>query len=88
MKPTITTAEILTELEKAAKLVHSDDDAFTLNELVEATGWGPVQARRRLVAAKKAGRLSVVRVMRENLAGYLQPAPAYRIAPTPKKARK
>lgn len=81
---TLTTAEILAELEAAAKHVETPDDAFTIDELHDTTGWGRVQIRNRLKLAKKAGRLAVVRVQRENLMGNLQPVPAYRILPVAK----
>lgn len=84
---TLTTAEILAELEAAAKHVETPDDAFTIEELRDATGWGGVQIRNRLKLAKKAGRLAVVKVKRENLMGNMQPVPAYRILPA-KKGKK
>lgn len=88
MKPTITAAEVLQELERAAALVADAGDAFTLRDLQEATGWGSIRTRNLLRQAKKAGRLEVVRVQRENLAGYLQATFAYRIVPAQKGKRK
>jgi hypothetical protein len=86
MKPTITTAELLTELDRATRLVHTEDNAFTLAELLEVTGWGPIQARKKLLLAKRAGHLEVVRVLRENITGAMQGVPGYRIT-APKKGK-
>lgn len=87
MATNITMAEVLQELEAAVKRTNSPDDAPTILELQEATGWGSIRVRKSLTVAKKAGRLQAVRVMRENLAGFQQPSYGYRILPEKKAKR-
>lgn len=87
MATNITMSEVLAELELATKRINSPDDAPTITELQEETGWGSIRVRATLREAKKAGRLQAVRVMRENLAGYMQPSVGYRILPAKKSKR-
>jgi hypothetical protein len=62
------------------------DGAFTVKELVQATGRGPEWVRTSLRAAIAAGAWEVVRIHRKNMAGYMQTMPAYR--PVAKKKKK
>ena len=55
------------------------DGYFTSDELVEASGAGITRVRSWLKAAKRAGRLDVRIVQRENIVGVMRPTPGYRI---------
>lgn len=75
----MTNAEILAAIELALSTTTDDDGAMTMNELSEALALGHQAVRVRLRALKAAGRLEVVRVKRESLAGIMQPVWAYKI---------
>ena len=78
----MTAEELLSELESVlAEAGRGPDDAYTREELEEILGLGESAVRRRLRAMKKAGRLQIVTVVRENVAGEPSRRPAYRILP-------
>lgn len=83
---TITTAEILAEIEAATKRTDTKDGYCSIAEMVAQTGLPDARIRKALIAAKGEGRLEVARVSRETLAGAMHPVPVYRI--TPIKRRK
>ena len=78
---TITTAEILAELEAATQRMDAPDGFCSIAEMVAQTGLADARIRKALIAAKMAGRLEVARVPRETLAGAMHPTPVYRIVP-------
>jgi len=75
----MTEAELLAAIETALSTTESPEGAMTMQELMAASGANEKAMRTRLRALKNAGRLEVVRVGRENLAGYVTPVPAYRL---------
>jgi hypothetical protein len=78
---TITTAEILAELEAASRAIAAPDGYCSIAEMVAQTGLADARIRKALVAAKAAGRLQMTRVPRETLSGAMHPTPVYRIVP-------
>ncbi len=78
---TITTAEILAELEAATKAIDAPDGFCSIAEMVAQTGLADARIRKALIAAKQEGRLQMTRVLRETLAGAMHPIPVYRIVP-------
>jgi hypothetical protein len=82
---TITTAEILAELEAASHAIAAPDGYCSIAEMVAQTGLADARIRKALIAAKAAGRLEVARVPRETLSGAMHPTPVYRIAPAKRK---
>lgn len=70
--------ELLAALEDAFLSATDPEGAMTMAELVETTGMSDKSLRPRLLKLKRSGKLEAVRVVRENLAGYRQPVPAYR----------
>lgn len=75
-------SQVLEELYRALQNP-GPDDAMTRREISEALGLGAEAVRKRLRAAKKAGRLQACRVLRENLEGQMQSTPAYRLTGEP-----
>lgn len=84
---TLTVAEMLDAIQKAVTQIDTPDDAFTVDDLVVATGWPNAKVRHSLKVAKAQGRLRVVQVQRETIVGYLRPIPGYVLLP-PKKAKR
>lgn len=82
---TITTAEILAELEAATKAIDAPDGFCSIAEMVAQTGLPDSKVRKALIAAKQEGRLQMTRVPRETLAGSMHPIPVYRIVPAKRK---
>jgi predicted ArsR family transcriptional regulator len=82
---TMTTEEILLELEKAISKADSPDDAITTPELAELLSVGDAAVRRRLKRLSKSGRVVPVRVHRTDLAGCPRLVWAYKILPNPEK---
>lgn len=74
-------SDILRELESAIAAAGNPEGAYTTQELGEALGLGEEAVRRRLKALKRAGRLEVLTVRRENINGVMDHRPAYRILP-------
>ena len=84
---TLTVAEMLDAIQKAVTQIDAPDDAFTVDDLMGATGWNNARVRRTPKVAKAQGRLQVVRVQRETIAGVQRPIPGYVLLP-PKKAKR
>lgn len=84
---TITTAEILAELEAASQRADAPDGYITIREMKDQTNLAEARIRQALMSAKHDGRLDMRKVMKETLSGTMQPVPVYRIRPV-KKARK
>lgn len=61
-------------------------NAWTMNELVAATGCSSKTIARALNRLKVDGRLVMERVTRQDLMGRSSPVPAYRILSTKRKA--
>ncbi len=72
----ITESEILAELEK---LGTAPDDARTMLELSDATGYSRSKVQQDLGKLHRAGRLVVHRVVRRKLDGKSQIVPAYTV---------
>ena len=54
------------------------DGAWTREELEERLGWGKHKILERLHALKKAGKVKVERIKREDIAGTMRKIPCYR----------
>ncbi|HEX6940224.1 MAG TPA: hypothetical protein VF158_12490 [Longimicrobiales bacterium] len=54
-------------------------DGFTTTELADQLGWHTAKVRAALHRLRKDGLVEPVRVIRENLAGGVQPVPGYRL---------
>ncbi len=72
--PVLTAAEVLADLFPRA------GEGTTTTEFAEAWGCSPATALRRVHKFVKAGLLVPTRVQRENIAGRVQPVPAYILA--------
>ena len=77
----ITQDDLLAALAEAIRPVEGPTDAKTMDEMMLTSGWGQDKLRRALKLAKQQGRLEVVQVVRESLAGATIRVPAYRLKP-------
>lgn len=83
----ITQAELLDALAAAAP-GRTADDARTVAEIREDTGFSREFVLAALHAARRAGVLRIHRVYRETLLGHRQRVPAYTITPVAKPSKK
>lgn len=74
----ITLEELLADL-RGVESNSGPDDALTMLEWREATGWGEKRLRRSIKLLIGAGAMEAVRVKRESMVGVIQPVHAYRI---------
>ena len=84
MKINITTTEILEALRAGRRTPINPDDAYTVREMVERTGWTRNRIEIQLRAIKAQGNLEMVTVQRERLDGMMHACPAYRFTKSPK----
>lgn len=77
--PGITQADLLRALEEALVSEQNPEGAMTVKELSAATDMHETKIREGLNQLKSVGRLEVVRVRREDLAGRQMKVPAYRL---------
>lgn len=84
MSIVITEAEILAELVKVSA---APEDAMTMVEIADATGYSRGKVRQDLAKIHRAGRLLVHRVVRRKMDGGSQIVPAYTVAPKKKAKR-
>lgn len=77
----MTSEEMLAALAEVQAAQPDPDGYYTVMELAEMIGVGPVAVQRRLKVARAAGRLAFVKVKRPAIDGRMMHAPAYRILP-------
>lgn len=75
----LTVSEILEALRVAGEPAQDPEGYFTVTELSQAAGIADRTLRTWLLQLKKAGRLSVSQVRREQLSGTFKNVPAYRL---------
>lgn len=75
----VTIDELLDELVRASTT--AAEGYLTIEEICAGTGRSRQSVLKALKEAKRSGRLSVGRVLRETIDGRLIPIPAYKISP-------
>lgn len=84
----ITTAEIVDALTAAIATGEvAPADAFTREEIHDATGWGLPRISKHLRVLKAQGQVEVIIVSRERVDGRMSPVPCYRFLRSKKAKR-
>jgi hypothetical protein len=78
----LTESDVLAEL---ARVGPAPEDARTMLELADATGYSRAKVQQEIGRLHRAGRVVVHRVTRQRLDGNFQVVPAYTIRPKAKK---
>lgn len=76
-----TDADLIAELEALVSQGDDPEGYYTTVEWCAMLGLAEDSTKRRLTIAKRAGRLDMQKVQRENLAGHIVRVPAYRLLP-------